>query len=78
MRRKIAKRLRREVLRMGGVISEEEKGKEERYYTAKVKYNGWTIYGNGEDELEVYRVVLDVMKVDCVEPWKGETNEQEN
>ena len=75
MRRKIAKRLRREVLRMGAVIKEERWAepknvpRKENGYALRVVYRGWKIFSAGDDELESYRMVLDVMKHDCEEEW---------
>ena len=56
MRRKIAKRKRREALRKGAMILEE--GREFGYTFAHVKYMGWKIFSGGEDELEAWNGVL--------------------
>ena len=87
MRRKIAKRLRREILRLGATIKEEgwisdEDGEyvgktklpvgipsTERCFAVKVECNGWKIFSADDDELGVYRVVLDCVKQDCKEPF---------
>ena len=82
MRRKIAKRLRREILGLGGVIEKEEKLGErgapskDRGYSAKIKYNGWSIGAVGKDELEAYRLGLECMKIDCAEPFRGDNGGQ--
>lgn len=74
MRRKIAKRLKREIVRMGAVIQKDgwdvpRKSvlRKENGYIFKVMYRGWSIFAAGEDELESFRMVLDVMKHDCEE-----------
>ena len=68
MRRKIAKRRRRDILALGGVIEKEEwcgensLPRKERGYAAHVQYKGWRILSVGDDELEVYQSLLDCMK----------------
>ena len=58
MRKKIAKRKRREALRKGAMILEEGREPEDNLFFAKVKYMGWKIFSGGEDELEVWNGVL--------------------
>jgi len=74
MRRKIAKRLKREIVKMGAVIQKDgwdvprkSVPRKENGYIFKVMYRGWSIFAAGEDELESFRMVLDVMKNDCEE-----------
>ncbi len=74
MRRKIAKRLKREIVRMGAVIQKDgwdvprkSVPRKENGYIFKVMYRGWSIFAAGDDELESFRMVLDVMKHDCEE-----------
>lgn len=68
MRRKIAKRRRRDILALGGVIEKEEwcgpktMPRKENGYAAHVRYKGWRILSVGDDELEVYHSILDCMK----------------
>lgn len=74
MRRKIAKRLKREIVKMGAVIQEDgwavprkSVPRKENGYIFKVMYRGYSIFAAGDDELESFRMVLDVMKYDCEE-----------
>jgi hypothetical protein len=68
MRRKIAKRRRRDILALGGVFEKEEwygpktMSRKENGYAAHVQYKGWRILSVGDDELEVYQSLLDCMK----------------
>ena len=68
MRRKIAKRLRRQCLREGLEILEEGFVKEPGWkrkdcgYAAVFKYRGWEIHSCAFDMLEVYRWMLDDMR----------------
>lgn len=76
MRRKIAKRCRREILRAGGVITEEKWIREPGWqrkdcgFGTKVICNGWNICSIGKDELESYKMALDCVKHDCDEPFQ--------
>lgn len=66
MRRKIAKRKRRDILRKGATFTEEKwlyEEKERIGFSAHSLYFGWEIYGCGRDELEAYKSILDIM------PW---------
>lgn len=66
MRRKIAKRKRRELLRRGAKISRECWIKEPWWkrkdigYNVEFVYNGWKVMSCGDDELMAYRLALDV------------------
>ena len=61
MRRKIAKRRRRYILALGGVIEKEEWSKE-NYYLVQVRYDGYRTTSVGEDELEAYQTAILSMK----------------
>lgn len=68
MRRKIAKRRRRDILTLGGVFEKEEwcgeksLPRKERGYVAHVQYKGWRILSAGDDELDAYQLALWCMK----------------
>lgn len=78
MRRKIAKRLRREILRLGATIEEEEwlgdkkEPRKERGFAVTVKYKGGTICSPDYDELEAYRITLY-----CIRHWDEIVKETE-
>lgn len=65
MRKKIAKRLRRQCLRGGMEIIKEEFSREPGWkrkdcgVCVKAKYHGWTIMAIGFDWLEAYRMLVD-------------------
>ena len=65
MRRKIAKRLRRECRRMGVEILSErytagDSGKrKDSCVSVTAMYDGWRIVSIGEDSLDAYRMLLD-------------------
>ena len=64
MRRKIAKRKRRECIRMGASIQHEGWVKEHGWkrknigYSVRATYDGWTYISAGDDELEAYNLLL--------------------
>ena len=68
MRRKIAKRRRRDILALGGVIEKEEwygpktMPRKENGYSVHVRYNEWRILAAGEDELDAYQLAIWCMK----------------
>ena len=67
MRKKIAKRKRREILKRGAVISNAHFVKEPGWrrkdcgYTADISYLGWNIGSNGFDMLECWQAGLECM-----------------
>ena len=68
MRRKIAKRRRRDILALGGVIEKEEwygpktMPRKEKGYSVHVRHKEWTIFAAGEDELDAYQLAIWCMK----------------
>ena len=72
MRRKIAKRRRRDILALGGVFEKEEwygpktMSRKENGYAAHVRYERYRILATGEDELEAYQLALWCMKTNDV------------
>ena len=60
MRKKIAKRRRREILKLGGVITKDEWVQED--FCVKVEYFGWHIFSAGWDPLEAYQIMLTCIK----------------
>jgi len=80
MRRKIAKRRRRDILRKGGIIRREgwlydhypDGYKEKIGYEAHVEYYGWVIFAGGRDELDAYKIAIRSM------PWCEENQKDEN
>ena len=61
MRRKIAKRRRRDILALGGVFEKEEWSKE-NYYLVYVRYERYEFHAAGKDELEAYQTAIWSMK----------------
>ncbi len=68
MRRKFAKKKRRELLRLGATFGREEycegyqKRRKDRCFLAETFFNGWHISSFGTDELEAYDAALDCVK----------------
>ena len=62
MRRRIAKRKRRECLRNGAIIISEQWNKDLEYgykwYNVHLFFNGWDIHAPGKDELDAYQGAL--------------------
>lgn len=69
MRRKIAKRKRREILAKGGVITKEgwlgpkSLPRKENGYEVEVRHNGWRIWAADYDELSSFHGILSAMEV---------------
>lgn len=83
MRRKIAKRVRREILRRGVTIAREgwiypdgSRSRKDRGFVVVVECNGWKIHSVDDDELGAYKMALDCVKYDCDEPWTGPNQEE--
>ena len=76
MRRKIAKRLRRQCLKEGVEIIKEEFDREPGWkrkdcgYVAKVKYRGWTITSCGEDMLSAWKFIMDDIREWDLGDWR--------
>ena len=73
MRRKIAKRKRREILAKGAEIVSErwviDHDPEEKCFIVEVNYCGWNIHAPERDELAAYNAVLECFP-DCeAEPF---------
>ena len=75
MRRKIAKRKRREVLKRARIISEgwEREGclkRKDCCYYAEIECNGWKICVPEYDELEVWKAALECIEFAEEEPFE--------
>lgn len=74
MRRKIAKRKRREILRKGGEIVREEwlrahtGRRKDDGFAVEVNYLGWNCFSADEDELSAYGGILECFPVCEEEP----------
>ena len=70
MRNKIAKRVRKDIIKNGVSFLEEEKLFEKYLprkhcgYSAKVLYRGWTIDAVEYDKLSLYKLIRD-----CIKDW---------
>lgn len=66
MRRKIAKRIRREILKHAELIKEgwikEGQNKKDRCFEVECEYNGWNIYSPDDNELSAYKGALACIK----------------
>lgn len=86
MRRKIAKKKRREVLRRATIIKEgwirEGKKRKERCYSVDAQCNGWDIHSIDEDELWAYKGVLSGIEaaeeLGQYELWEEKENGKQN
>jgi hypothetical protein len=81
LRRKFAKRWRREALRRGVELTNEryslnkheaEMYRSPRGFCVDAKYNGWTICCIGRDELEAYRMLVQEIDYDGPGAWFGD------
>lgn len=84
MRRKIAKRRRKEILRRGATIVKEgwfyldgSKKREDRGFEVVVECNGWKIFSADDNELDAYGMALDCVKYDCETSYEEEKKKWE-
>ena len=67
MRHKIAKRIRREILKRAEIVKEGwikgGQNKKDWWFEVKCRYNGWLIYSPDDNELSAYKMALACIKI---------------
>ena len=74
MRRKIAKRIRHEILKRAKIVKErwvkEGKNKKDWFFEVECECNGWLIYSPDDNELSSYKGALACIKFAEEEPYE--------